>query len=856
MQPQNEFAQATALAQAQENLRQYQTELELQNEELVVAQAEASAALSRYQALFAGLPMPALVVDAHGFVQEANDAAMTFFGFRYTRQVRNHSVYRLLAHPGDTRLSQALNQVNASHRTVLTGWVLKDANDNMRHMEVHVSLLPAAYHLDAHRLLWLLDRSAQAEKDRMGRVFEAILNNTDALIYAFDREGRCILANARLAATLQHTQEQLVGHTRDEWMEPVDAKTHSQNDHQVFVTQRAVSTEEQLHLPGEPQRYFTTQKFPLKDTSGQVFAVAGITTEITKQRNAEQRLKWAIAVFNRGSEGVVICDDNTRVVSVNSAFERITGYTQEEVVGRNPSLFSSGRHDKSFYRQFWQELLTYGHWEGEIWNRRKAGEVYPQWLRVSRVSGDDGMPDSFVGVFSDLSSRKASAEEIERLAFYDLLTNTPNRHLLRERLEQALRVCTRESVQFAVLFLDLDHFKAVNDTHGHDVGDEVLIEVSQRLQAALRAQDTVCRQGGDEFIVLLNPMDQQGAQHCAQKLLNALTEPVHTSQGDILMSGSIGISIFPDDGRTSQALLRNADSAMYQAKKEGRNSYRFFSDELAQKAAYRAALERALREALDGTELALHYQPKVTLQGRGMVGAEALLRWKSETLGVLSPDVFIPIAEESGLIVPLGTWVLKQALAQMKAWHTQGLGWVSVSVNVSAGQFWKLDLPQLVADLLAEHGVPPHVLDLELTERVAMIKPDEGIRICQRLKEVGVTLSMDDFGTGYSSLAYLSRLPMDVLKIDQSFVRRLGENVQDEQIVRSVVQLAHSLNLHTVAEGIETPAQLNFLNKLGCDQGQGYLFARPLPPIEFEAWMLTMPKGTGSGIDSYTATPQ
>ncbi|MBY0466847.1 MAG: EAL domain-containing protein, partial [Burkholderiales bacterium] len=386
----------------------------------------------------------------------------------------------------------------------------------------------------------------------------------------------------------------------------------------------------------------------------------------------------------------------------------------------------------------------------------------------------------------------------------------------------------------------------VNDTHGHDVGDEVLIEVSKRLQAALRAQDTVCRQGGDEFIVLLNPMDQPGAQHCAQKLLDALNQPVNTSQGDILMSGSIGISMFPDDGRTSQALLRNADSAMYQAKQEGRNSYRFFSEELAQQSAYRAALERALRDALDGTELALHYQPKVNLADGRMVGAEALLRWTSQTLGVLPPDVFIPVAEESGLIVPLGTWVIKQALAQMKAWHAQGLGWVSVSVNVSAGQFWKLDLPQLVADLLVEHGVPPNVLDLELTERVAMINPDEGVSICQRLKDVGVTLSMDDFGTGYSSLSYLSRLPMDVLKIDQSFVRRLGENVQDEQIVRSVVQLAHSLNLHTVAEGVETSAQLAFLTALGCDQGQGYLFARPLPPTEFEAWMLKAEKDTES----------
>lgn len=827
---------ARALLQAQETLRQYKAELDLQNQELVATQAETLATLGRFQALFAGLPMPALVLDGHGLIQQANDAAMAFFGFKYPRQVHNHSVYRLLAHAGDTRLAQALSEVGTGQRPVLTDWLLKDASGAMRHMEAHISLLPPAYHLDAHRLLWLLDRSAQAEHDQMVRVFQSILDNADALIYAFDREGQCILANAKLASTLHRPLEQLVGHSREEWMQAGDAKAHIATDHQVFATQRLISTEEQLHVAGKPLRYFTTQKFPLKDPSGRVFAVGGITTEITKQRAAEQQLRWAMAVFNRGSEGVVICDNHSNVVMVNSAFERITGYTHEDVVGRNPSMLASGRHDKAFYRQFWQTLLAHGHWEGEIWNRRKAGEVYPQWLRVSRVSGDSVLPVSFVGVFSDLSSRKASEEEIERLAFYDLLTNTPNRHLLKERLEQTLRVSTRESATFAVLFLDLDHFKEINDTHGHDVGDEVLIEVSHRLQAVLRAQDTVCRQGGDEFIVLLNPMDQPGAQYCALKLLNALIQPVHTRHGDIQLSGSIGISMFPEDGRTAQTLLRNADSAMYQAKQEGRNGYRFFSDELAQRAAYRAAVERSLREALDSTELALHYQPKVNLHNGCMLGAEALLRWKSQTLGIMPPDVFIPIAEESGLIVPLGTWVLKQAVTQIKAWHGKGMGWISVSVNVSAGQFWKLDLPKLVAELLSEHGVPPHVLDLELTERIAMINPDEGVRICQRLKEIGVTLSMDDFGTGYSSLAYLSRLPMDVLKIDQSFVKRLGDSTSDEQIVRSVIQLAHSLSLHTVAEGVETATQLAFLKKLDCDQGQGYLFSRPLAPANFENW--------------------
>lgn len=830
------FATQKILARTEESLHEYQAELELQNQALRTAQVETRVALGRYRALFETLPLPALVLDAHGLLQEANTAALIFFGFKQHRQAMNHSVFRLLGMSEDVRLAQTLKEVTAERQQVLRDWVIRDAQGIEHTVEGHVSVLNATFHLDGHRLLLLLDRSDQAHREREGQIFQALLDNANALIYAFDRDGRCVLANAHLAKVLERTTDKLIGSARQEWLNSTELQLQVQNYHQVFINQRPITVDETLQLRGGLKRHFVSHKFPLKDGSGRVFAVAGISTEVTAQRQMEQRLQWAMAVFNQGSEGVLICDERNSIVQVNAAFQRITGYSEDQVMGRNPSLMASGRHDLAFYRQFWHELVAYGHWEGEIWNRRKDGAVYPQWLRVSRVSKQGSLPGSFVGVFSDLSIRKASEEEIERLAFYDLLTNTPNRHLLRDRLEQAIRVGTRERTQFAVLFLDLDHFKEVNDVHGHDVGDEVLIEVSQRLQAALRAQDTVCRQGGDEFILLLCPIDQPGAQICVQKLLTAMAQPFLTTQGELKLSASIGVAMFPDDARSVQTLMRNADSAMYEAKHNGRNNYSFFSADMAQQSALRVAIERSLRSAVGTDELTLHFQPKLDLSSGALLGAEALLRWNSPTLGIMAPDTFIPVAEESGLIVPLGTWVLEQALAQIKAWHASGMGWLQVSVNVSAGQFWKQDLPELVANRLRASSVPAAMLDLELTERVAMVNPQEGVLICQRLKRLGVSLSMDDFGTGYSSLSYLSRLPMDVLKIDQSFVQRLGDDQHDAQIVRSVVQLAHSLNLRTVAEGVETTEQHRFLQTLGCDQGQGYLFARPLPASAFAQW--------------------
>lgn len=832
------------LARAMQDLRLYQAELEVQNEALISTQAASTAAMARYITLFQALPMPALVIDTQGIVQEANQEALTFFGFKKNHLLCNHSIFRLLGGSGDARLAQALRNTDTEiSPQILPNLMVKAGANDVHAIEGHIARLPVQYHLDGHRLLLLFDRTAEQERDHDRAVFQSILDNANAMIYAFDRRGVCILANHAWLKQLERPLEEVINHHRRDLLSTHDTSAHMHNEHQVFTTQKAMVCEETTYSPDSGVHYWVSHKFPLKDPQGKTFAVGSITSDVTKVRRTEQRLQWAMEAFNRGSEGVLITDHNNRIVSVNRAFEEITGYTESEVVGRNPSMLSSGRHELNFYQEIWRTLLTHGRWEGELWNRRKDGSVYPQWLRASRIK-DEATTEasSFIAVFSDISKRKAAAEEMERLAFYDLLTNTPNRHLLRDRLEQAIRVGTRESHQFAVIFLDLDHFKEINDVHGHDAGDAVLIEVSRRLQAVLRAQDTVCRQGGDEFILLLTPTDLTGAQTCVEKLMAAIAQPCQAGKTTLNLSVSMGVAMFPDDGRSHETLLQNADLAMYQAKNAGRNGYSFFSAEMARQASHRLTLERALRQAIGTAELSVHYQPKIDLSTGLIKGAEALMRWKSPLLGQIPPDVFIPIAEESGLIIPLGTWVIEQALGQLGLWHSQGFETLQVSVNVSAGQFWKQDLPELVRQLLSKTSVPPAALDLELTERMAMVHPERGITIMQQLKAIGVSLSMDDFGTGYSSLSYLSRLPMDVIKIDKSFVQRLGiqsAGEVDEVIVRSILQLASSLKMSTVAEGIETPEQLAFLRQHGCHQGQGYLFARPMSAHVLAAWLLS-----------------
>lgn len=555
-----------------------------------------------------------------------------------------------------------------------------------------------------------------------------------------------------------------------------------------------------------------------------------------ERKSAELELQLKARVFEQGNESIVITDSQQRIVRVNHAFVRMTGFSEAEALGQNPRMLSSGQQDEDFYRAVWASLGTDDHWQGEVWNRRKEGDVYPEWLSISVLRDKSGQVMNYVGIATDITQHKKDEAQIQQLVNYDHLTGLPNRRLLQDRVKLALSQAQRANESLALMFVDLDRFKNVNDSLGHHVGDELLVQVARRLQDVLREQDTVCRLGGDEFVILCPDTDAVGAAHVAAKLLESVASRFLLAQHELAVTFSIGVAMYPDDGESFEALSMRADTAMYRAKHAGRNAYRFFTAEMQAESSRTLQLENALSRALELDQLHLVYQPQVDLRSGRIVGAEALLRWHHPTLGQVSPGEFIPVAEDSGLILPIGEWVLRQAVDQLQRWHAMGLGVPLMAVNLSAVQFRHASLPDLVTQVLRDASVAPECLELELTEGVAMDDPLGAIAVMKRLTQRGVRVSIDDFGTGYSSLSYLKRFSAYKLKIDQTFVRDITVDPDDKAIVVAIIALARSLGFRSIAEGVETPGQLAFLREQGCDEVQGYLYSRPLPAEQFEAF--------------------
>jgi diguanylate cyclase (GGDEF)-like protein len=484
----------------------------------------------------------------------------------------------------------------------------------------------------------------------------------------------------------------------------------------------------------------------------------------------------------------------------------------------------------------WAHLIRGEIWQGELINRRKDGSEYIEATTISPVRQADGRVTNYLAIKEDITERKRNEERIEHLAHFDQLTGLPNRTLLNDRLKYALNQAQRGGEQLAVMILDLDHFKAINDTLGHTIGDQLLMELAKRLKTALRKEDTVSRQGGDEFFLILPGNNENGAANVAAKLIEAVSRPCQIGQHELIATPSIGIAIYPHDGKDVETLSKNADTAMFRAKQDGRNNFRFFTPEMQVHPARTLQLSIALRHALSGNQLMLHYQPQVSMQDGHVVGAEALLRWQHPELGMISPAEFIPVAENNGQIIQIGEWVLRTAARQLKDWLDRGLPPMVMAVNLSAVQFRQPDLPELVASILDEIGLAHEYLELELTEAVAMDKPQEAVIVMEKLHANGIRMSIDDFGTGYSSLSYLKRFQVYKLKIDQSFVRDVTGNPEDKAIVTAIINLASSLGMRTIAEGVETADQLAFLRLQGCNEVQGYYFSKPLPAELFAAY--------------------
>jgi diguanylate cyclase (GGDEF)-like protein/PAS domain S-box-containing protein len=539
-------------------------------------------------------------------------------------------------------------------------------------------------------------------------------------------------------------------------------------------------------------------------------------------------------VFDGGLQAILITDVTGCILRVNPMFCELTGYTPEEAIGRRPAILKSDHHDHAFYASLWHDLLHKGRWAGQIHNRRKNGELFVVWETISAVHDEAGQTRYYIGMFQDITDQVRSHAQIRELAHYDPLTRLPNRQLFADRVSHALQRAIREARLLAVLFVDLDQFKKINDTLGHSSGDHLLVTVSERLADCVRASDTVSRLGGDEFAILLEDVDDPlDAERVAEKILRAMSDPVLLNERDWFISASVGISIFPKDGTSMESLIRSADTAMYRAKAGGRNQFRFFDEEMSEQAARHLALETALRYAVERREFLVHYQPQVDVASGAIVGVEALLRWRHDDR-LVPPLDFIPLAEETGLIVPIGRCVLETACGEIARLSRDTGQRLRLAVNISARELTQPDFPGQVRSALEASGLPADQLELEITESVAMAEVEQTIAIFHALAELGVALAIDDFGTGYSSLSYLKRLPVDRLKIDRSFVEDTPEDKEDCAIVRTILGMAHTLGLQVIAEGVETEAQLDFLRREGCELAQGYHLSRPIPLDELE----------------------
>ncbi|MEN9378250.1 MAG: hypothetical protein RL710_3407 [Pseudomonadota bacterium] len=595
--------------------------------------------------------------------------------------------------------------------------------------------------------------------------------------------------------------------------------------------------EYRLKFEGAPDLWLLGDAMPEREADGSVLW-HGIVTNVTERKAVEADLRIAACAFE-SQEGLVVTDAQGVILRVNRAFSEITGYSAEESVGQTPSLMKSGRHDAEFYRAMWESIHSTGGWQGEVWDRRKNGEVYPKWLTISTIKNSQGLVTHYIGTHYDITERKQAEEKIKDLAFFDQLTGLANRTLLLDRLRQTMTANARSGHRGAILFIDLDKFKTLNDTLGHDMGDLLLQLVAQRLGACVRAEDTVARLGGDEFVVMLANLSPGEAEAATQaeavglKILDTLNEPYHLRDVVYRSTPSIGATLF--DGVTTEVevMLKQADLAMYKSKDAGRNALRFFDPDMERVVMKRAALEKDLHEAIESRQFLLHYQAQIA-QGQ-LTGAEVLVRWLHPVRGMVSPADFIPLAEETGLILPLGQWMLETACLQLAQWATQpGMDHLTVAVNVSARQFSQSDFVDQVLGVVKTTDVNPQRLKLELTESMLVANVEEIIAKMLLLKANGIGFSLDDFGTGYSSLTYLKRLPLDQLKIDQSFVRDVLTDANEASIAQTIIALGKSLGLGVIAEGVETQDQQDFLAASGCHAYQGYFISRPLPIDRFE----------------------
>jgi len=657
---------------------------------------------------------------------------------------------------------------------------------------------------------------------------QAIMENTTALIYIKNCTGKYILVNKMFLITYNLTEETVYDKNDYDLFSEKIAMQITNNDNLVFKSGKSFEFEEEIYQQNT-KNIFLSVKVPLHDTDGKLYGLCSISTNITDRKHSEERLKLFESVFNHAKEAIVITDSYNTIVDINPFYSQVMGYKREEIVGKTPALVKSGKHDDLFYQKLWNEINTTGHWSGEIWDRRKSGEIFPKWLNISSIRNEKNEISYYIGIFSDISDKKAIEQSLHKMAYFDPLTNLANRVLFRERLDQQIITSHHHHNKFAVFILDLDRFKYVNDTFGHLVGDQLLMIASERILKCVDDVDTVARLGGDEFsLILVDIKNDSIIRRKAKEIINSLETNFNIYENDIFISTSIGISIYPDDGENYETLMKNADIAMYQVKSEGRGAYHFFKNAMNDKNARFALIQNELRKGLLNNEFAVHYQPKIDIIKNKIIGFEALIRWFSPVLGNISPAEFIPIAEENGLIINIGQWILNQVCADYQELSNENDD-IHVAINLSARQLSDHTLLDKIDAIIKKNNIGFHCLEFEITETSIITDQNVSIPMVNDIKKMGFKISMDDFGTGYSSLSYLKKLPIDTIKIDQSFIRDLEVDSDDFTIVLAIISIAKKLNMGLVAEGVETKEQVKILKENGCTILQGYYYSRPIP---------------------------
>ncbi|MBN1956840.1 MAG: EAL domain-containing protein [Desulfuromonadales bacterium] len=671
--------------------------------------------------------------------------------------------------------------------------------------------------------------------------FQSLYDNAPIGYACLDHEGRIIRANQTLAELFGQNYHDVINAYLVNFIDVRDQGKLTARYKAFF--KHPAKKEISLKIKGR-QKYIsmTAREYSLAEDGHQDRLLLLAIVDISKLRQNEKQLTLAKKVFHNIQEGIIVTDHKCRIAMVNQGFTELTGYSDKDVIGQTPAILKSDRQEDSFYQKMWDQLKKTGTWHGEVWNRKKNGQLYVQWMSIYAVFSEHEDVENYIGIFNDITEKKLTEERILQLAHFDSLTGLPNRALFYDRLDHALSGAKRNNTRVALLFLDLDNFKQVNDSQGHQAGDELLCQVAKRLSDSVRASDSVARLGGDEFVLLLEGMKnssdaEKEAQLVADKVLKILAHPFRIRNEIFSISTSIGIATSPEHGDSADDLLKHADMAMYLAKEKGRDCHRFFNRNLLKRQQAKEELKQELNSAAVNDDFALHYQPRLALTNQQVVGCEALIRWQHPQKGLQLPKHFIGLAEESGRIRQLGEWALAEACRQLALWHRNGASHLSVSVNLAAQQLHDNQLPKFIARQLDLHRLPPAALELEITE-TAMLHDREQIKfILDQIADMGVTISLDDFGSGYSSLSHIKNFPVKVIKIDQSFIRGVTSSPNDQSIIHACVALAKPLGMKTVAEGVETEEQINLLKNMGCDYIQGYYVAKPLPAKDMSQFL-------------------